>query len=93
MPMFRKKPVVIEARQFTGEFDSDLIVSWLGLPETAFVRLDGLAKLCIPTLEGHLNASAGDWIVKGTQGEHWPVRADIFAATYEPADKLGDVGG
>jgi hypothetical protein len=27
----------------------------------------------------------GDWIIRGVQGELYPCKADIFAATYEPA--------
>jgi len=85
MPAFRKKPVTIEARPFTGRFDSAL-VAWVGIPETAFVLDDesGQGRLMIPTLEGHLYASPGDWIIKGVQGEFYPCKPDIFAATYEP---------
>lgn len=27
----------------------------------------------------------GDWIICGVQGEFYPCKPDIFAATYEPA--------
>lgn len=41
----------------------------------------------IDTLEGGNDGAQvvcpGDWIVTGVQGEHYPVKADIFAATYE----------
>jgi hypothetical protein len=43
----------------------------------------------IDTLEGGNDGAQvvcpGDWIVTGVQGEHYPVKPDIFAATYEPA--------
>jgi hypothetical protein len=26
----------------------------------------------------------GDWIITGVKGERYPVKPDIFAATYEP---------
>jgi hypothetical protein len=42
----------------------------------------------VTTLEGPLSALAGDWIVNGTAGELWPVREDIFARTYEPAETV-----
>jgi len=84
---FRKKPVVIEARQFTGEFDSDLIVAWMGLPKTAFVQIEGEPPhLCITTLEGVMQANVGDWIIKGVKGEFYPCKPDIFEATYEPLE-------
>jgi len=40
--------------------------------------------LLIKTLEGTVRAELGDWIVSGIQGEYYPVRADIFTATYTP---------
>jgi hypothetical protein len=41
--------------------------------------------LHIPTLEGDMNASVGDYIIKGVQGEFYPCKPDIFEATYEAA--------
>ncbi|WP_431881844.1 PGDYG domain-containing protein [Micromonospora chalcea] len=38
----------------------------------------------IDTLEGGHRVCPGDWIVTGVQGERWPVKPDIFRATYEP---------
>ena len=40
--------------------------------------------LYIKTLEGDMIANEGDWIVKGVQGEPYPVKPDIFEATYDP---------
>lgn len=39
-----------------------------------------------PTLEGGHVVTPGDWIATGIQGEHWPIKADVFAASYELAD-------
>jgi hypothetical protein len=81
VPKFRKKPVVIEAVQFTGE-NADLVADFaygaIGYvnSQTAVIR----------TLEGDMHAGRGDWIIKGVKGEFYPCRADIFAATYEPAE-------
>lgn len=41
--------------------------------------------LVIHTIEGDMKASIGAWIVRGMVGEIYPVRADIFAASYELA--------
>ena len=38
----------------------------------------------IETLEGDMDVQIGDWIITGIQGEHYPCKPDIFAATYEP---------
>ncbi|CAB4189843.1 hypothetical protein UFOVP1288_19 [uncultured Caudovirales phage] len=37
-----------------------------------------------PTLEGGHVVTPGDWIATGIKGEHWPIKPDVFAATYEP---------
>ncbi len=39
----------------------------------------------IHTLEGPHHVSDGDWIARGIKGEFWPIKDDIFRATYEPA--------
>ena len=39
-----------------------------------------------PTLEGGHVVTPGDWIATGIQGEHWPIKADIFEATYAPVN-------
>lgn len=74
---FRKKPVVIEAVQFTGNFTE--IEQFVG--GDAEFR-DG--QLLVATLEGPLHAANGDWIIKGVKGEFYPCKPDIFEATYEP---------
>lgn len=38
----------------------------------------------IDTLEGGHVVCPGDWIATGAKGEHWPIKPDIFDATYEP---------
>ena len=77
MPNFRKKPVTIEARQWSGSNAVDLL-DWI----TPAARQEG-STLIIPTLEGDHEASLGDWIIKGVKGEFYPCKPDIFAATYE----------
>jgi hypothetical protein len=37
----------------------------------------------IDTLEQGHRVCPGDWIVTGIKGERWPVKPDIFEATYE----------
>lgn len=62
---FRKKPVVIEAIQFTGNFDA--IERFVG--GDAELR-DG--ELIVATLEGPLRAAPNDWIICGVKGEFYP---------------------
>lgn len=82
MSKYRKKPVVIEAVQFTGELTS-LDVAGFNIPE---VSQDFMSRTCqVKTLEGTMTAQPGDWIIKGVKGEFYPCKPDIFEATYEPA--------
>jgi hypothetical protein len=85
MPQFRKKPVVIEAVQYTGinERIANELEAFMGKPP-AIVDADGKLCLSITTLEGEMLASPGDWIIKGVKGEFYPCKPDIFAATYDP---------
>ena len=84
--LYRKKPVVIEAMQFqpvgsSGE-DAARVESWCG---GEMVVDDQGYSLVIKTLEGHMRASPGDWIIKGVKGEFYPCKPDIFEQTYESA--------
>jgi hypothetical protein len=46
--------------------------------------LDKVYKgLRIPTYEGYVFASVGDYIIKGVEGEFYPCKPDIFEKTYE----------
>ena len=40
-------------------------------------------ELDIPTLEGVMHASVGDFIITGVHGERYPCKPDIFYETYE----------
>lgn len=81
---FRKKPVVIEAVQFTGHNQFAVVAFCGGVSGRASIHPRDDAML-IATLEGDMRADVGDWIIKGVKGEFYPCKPDIFAATYEPA--------
>lgn len=87
---FRKKPVAIEAIQYTGDPASAYEISeWAHAgfpPEAGAIILNNVTHLSVRTLEGDMIAMPGDWIIKGIKGEFYPCKPDIFAATYEPAD-------
>ena len=87
---YRKRPVVIEAFQFDGDFmDSNgnyYVPEWV---EKAFQQgvlyFEG-ADLFVRTLEGIHAASCGDYIIKGVKGELYPCKPDVFEMTYERAE-------
>jgi hypothetical protein len=85
--LYRKKPVEVEAMQFTEDAAARL-VDWSGAtPFPAGIdwatgeSVEGY--LVIQTLEGPIRASLGDWIIRGIKGEFYPCKPDIFEATYE----------
>jgi hypothetical protein len=82
MAKFRKKPVVIEAMQYTGRNALD-VMGWAG-DAGLTGEVDGAVE--ITTLEGTMRADPGDWVIRGVKGELYPCKPDIFAATYEPAE-------
>jgi hypothetical protein len=87
MARFRKKPVEIEAVQFTGDNPQEVMV--LADEQTMVFRRER-KTLLISTLEGEMTARPGDWVVKGVKGEVYPVKPDIFEATYEAVEEPAD---
>ncbi len=84
MSKFRKKPVVIEAEQFTG---SNAFTIWGFMGRADLIdnpELKNTDNPVIHTLEGTMEAKPGDWIIRGVKGEFYPCKPDIFTATYEP---------
>ncbi len=87
MPMFRKRPVVIEAHQVPpeGEDCSKEMCVFIETSERDIEsQWDG--SLLIYTLEGSMEASPGDWIIKGVAGEFYPIKDEILWKTYERVD-------
>lgn len=78
---FRKKPVVIEAIQFTGHNDAEC----LAFCPVAHDPEDTKPSLVIQTLSGLVAVSVGDFIIKGIRGEFYPCKPGIFMETYEDA--------
>lgn len=85
---YRKKPVIIEAVQFKDDsadtiialqefMQSDLRVSYVD-PDNPVIKIE--------TLEGVMDASIGDFIIKGVNGEFYPCKPDIFEKTYEAVE-------
>ena len=93
MSKYMKKPVVIDAIQWTKENDVEL-EHWLSKEKSVELEIDDhlyvagvgtpyISKIQIKTLEGTMEASYGDYIIKGINGEIYPCKPDIFEKTYE----------
>lgn len=90
---FVKRPVVIEAIQYTGD-NLDRIIAWVQPGIAKFLMPEGwwikqvekhgefVFHLMIPTPEGEHEARIGDYIIKGVAGEFYPCKPEIFAQTY-----------
>jgi hypothetical protein len=82
MASYRKKPVVIEAVEWTGH-NGNVIGTFLEDGGATWSAQGD--RIVINTLEGAMAADPGDWIIRGVQGEFYPCKPDIFEATYERA--------
>ena len=90
MGIYRKKPITIEAIQWTG-LNLEEIKSFVGdslqydIIDTAWEVGKGRPHVLmkIKTLEGDMQASEGDYIIKGLRGEFYPCKPDVFEKKYE----------
>ena len=80
MPYYRKKPIRIEARQYTGDNFLEL-QDWSN--DLVARPLYGGNALRVYTLEGTMWFNEGDYVIKGVHGEFYPCQKDIFEETYE----------
>ena len=86
---YTKRPITIQAMQFTGTEENwnelleftDKAVCNLMMSKT-FTDQQLIATCCVPTMEGLMTATQGDFIIKGIKGEFYPCNEDIFHLTY-----------
>jgi len=86
---FKKKPIVIEAIQFTDLSSINRMCNlWAGsfMAIADFDSDEDKDNFFLQTMEGCMCASKGDWIIKGGNGEFYPCKPDIFEKTYEKVD-------
>lgn len=89
---YKSKPVIIEAIEWAGD-NLEEIKKFVG-DEAEKVFTYGPAPgtkddiLLINTLEGQMTASNGDFIIKGTIGEFYPCKPEVFNAKYEKVEDL-----
>lgn len=74
--IYTKKPVAIEALQWTGDNKSEIF-------EFCDKCYMNDSELRIQTLEGAMSASVNDFIIKGVKGEFYACKPDIFKMTYD----------
>lgn len=74
---FRKKPIVIEAEQWS--FGKDIKGVVWGVDQNG-------RHAWVETLEGRMQVLEGDWIITGTAGEIYPCKDRIFKEIYEKVE-------
>ena len=78
---YRKKPVEIEAIQWTGNNLEEVEAFVVNAEGRQFDTVG--ESLFIHTLEGSMRAKPGDYIIKGVKDEFYPCDESIFRITYE----------
>ncbi|WP_113583946.1 hypothetical protein [Staphylococcus aureus] len=81
----RKKPVEIKFIKYTGDNQRE-IYEWTNGRAYNIADYDESTYFGVATLEGFLIAEVGSYIVKGVEGEFYPVDPNIFKKTYEVID-------
>ena len=82
MPMFKKKPVIIEAHQYK-EYGG--LVKGMCNSTTCFANVNKAPHVHTIHRGQTIDLEVGDWIIPEPDGEHfYPVKDDIFNNTYEP---------
>jgi hypothetical protein len=79
---FRKKPVVIEAMQWTGDNIQELW-DWSTAEFVYGPTESNPLRLYVAANDAWLDLEVGEWIIKDVRGSY-PCKPDIFKATYEP---------
>lgn len=77
---YRRKPVVIDAIQWTGYNYAEVFEFTEGNAWPTHSHSDTLA---VSTLEGEVMATKGCYIIRGVDGTYYPCQEDIFNKTYE----------
>ena len=87
MKRFVKKPIMVEAVQFTGSnYDEcfDFMDTFVAKNEVSRNFRESIIR--IHTLEGTMIASKNNYIIKGIRGEFYCCKPDIFKAIYEEVE-------
>ena len=87
---YRKIPVIIEAVDWFNTEQSEY-PDWLtSAIKQGTVWFSMLGTIKMFTLEGVMQGNAGDYIIRGVNGEIYPCKPDIFAKTYEPVEDCNE---
>lgn len=83
MHKYVKKPVVIEAIQWTGDNTKEVLEF---CPDCFTYERNNQDIFVVATLEGSMHASLNDYIIKGIKDEFYACKPDVFTLTYDKVD-------
>ena len=81
MAKYRKKPIVIDAFRWHPGMDCPIVQEVY--PTTQYTHESIYGLVWDKLHESHVRCEAGDWIITGINGEHYPCKPDVFVRTYE----------
>lgn len=90
MVLYRKKPLLVDAIQWTGENAEEILKFLEGLPHIAYRHSRDIMAVTIYTTEGTRRVDVGDFIVKDVDNELYSYNSRIFNRTHEQAVKEED---
>ena len=100
MPLYQKKPCIVEAITFEAlvEYGLALCPDMIGGYPWSFaykghpITHENDDCYLIPTLEGTMKFNRGDMLITGVNGEIYPCKKEIFEKTYKrvPCERLFD---
>lgn len=83
---YEKRPVRIQAWQWDGTRAGALAIkSWANDEHGTlfnFLGSDEQNYFAVFTLEGMMQITADDYVIRGLAGEYYPCKPEIFAASY-----------
>lgn len=77
-----KKPVEVQAIEYTEENKTE-IFNWFNRMNQDYGLQENSSSIFIPTLEGEMELTLGNYLICGIQNEFYPCKADIFEASYQ----------
>jgi hypothetical protein len=89
MTKYRKLPVEVDAFKWTADYEQTDDPIWIvEAIREGKVRFNPATsasevQMVIETLEGNMIANVGDYVIRGTKGEIYPCKPDIFESIYE----------
>ena len=84
MPKYQKRPVVVEAFQYTYDCNPpQWYLDAMDRGDVALIALTPGSPVSIRTPAGETIADIGDYIIQGIKGEIYPCKADIFELAYD----------